>query len=53
MAFHLAHIHDYQRFLAVDLGSHRVRASLYNIENGQLVLEGIGTTRQSRKDIRD
>jgi hypothetical protein len=53
MAFHLAHIHDYQRFLAVDLGSHRVRASLYNIENGQLILEWMGTTRQSRKDIRD
>ena len=51
MAFHLSHIHDYDRFLAVDIGSYRVRTGLYTIESLDPVLLGFSSIRQNRKNM--
>lgn len=51
MTFHLAHIHDYNRFIAVDIGSHRVRAGMYGIDDGQIVFFPSSSVRQNRKNI--
>jgi cell division ATPase FtsA len=53
MTFHLAHIHDYQRFISIDIWSHRIRTAIYNIVDGQLTLEWNASIRQSKKNIRD
>ena len=34
MAFRLTHIHDYHRFIAIDLGLYRVRAGIYDVSEG-------------------
>lgn len=51
MAFHLSHIHDYERFLAVDIGSYRVRTWAYSIEFLDPVLLGHASVRQNRKNM--
>jgi hypothetical protein len=51
MAFHLSHIHDYDRFLAVDIGSYRVRTGVYTIESLDPVLLGFSSIRQNRKNM--
>jgi cell division ATPase FtsA len=53
MAFHLSHIHDFHRFLAVDIGTHRVRSGVYNIEASEIRCEGMASVRQSRRSIQD
>jgi hypothetical protein len=39
MSFRISHIHEYDRFISLDLGSYRVRASLYTLKEGKLSLE--------------
>lgn len=53
MSFRFSHIHEYSRFIAIDLGSYRVRAAIYEIESGELVLRGKSSIRQSRKNFLD
>lgn len=53
MGFRLAHIHDYNRFIAVDLGSYRVRTGIFEIDNGEVQLRGQSTIRQNRKNFLD
>jgi cell division ATPase FtsA len=51
MSFRLTHIHDYHRFIAVDLGMYRVRAAMYNVQEGLLTCTGFSSIRQSRKNF--
>ncbi len=51
MAFHLSHIHDYDRFAAVDIGSSRVRTWVYSIESLEGELLGFSSVRQNRKNM--
>ena len=51
MSFRVAHIHDYDRFIAIDLGSYRVRASLYSLKEWKLCLDGTSSIRQNRKNF--
>ncbi len=53
MSFRLSHIHEYNRFIAIDLGSYRIRASIYEIENGVLVEKWKASIRQNRKNFLD
>ncbi len=51
MGFRISNIHEYDRFIAIDLWSYRVRAALYTMKEGKLKLEGSGCVRQHRKNI--
>ncbi len=51
MAFHLAHIHDYERFLAIDIGSYRVRTGVYSINGGEVSCVWFGWARQNKRNI--
>jgi len=51
MGFHVAHIHDYDRFIALDVGFYRVRASLYEMKHGEVVLGSFSNIRQLRKNV--
>ncbi len=51
MAFHLAHIHDYERFMVIDIGSYRVRTGVYKVEKQELHEIGYATVRQNRKNF--
>lgn len=51
MAFHLAHIHDYDRFLVIDIGTYRVRTGVYKVEKQSLKEIGYATVRQNRKNF--
>ena len=51
MSFRISNIHEYDRFIALDLWSFRVRASLYSIKNGKLILEGVSSVRQHMKNM--
>ena len=51
MGFRISNIHEYDRFIAIDLGSYRVRAALYTMKDGKLKLEGSGCVRQHRKNM--
>lgn len=51
MAFHLAHIHDYERFMVIDIGSYRVRTGIYKVEKQELHEIGYATIRQNRKNF--
>ncbi len=53
MSFRIANIHEYDQFIAIDLGSYRVRASLYGLNDGHLVHEGSASVRQNRKNFLD
>lgn len=53
MSFRLSHIHDYHRFIAVDLGLYRVRAGIYDLSGGELECIGFSSARQSRKNFVD
>ena len=53
MSFRLSNIHEYNRFVAIDLGSYRVRACIYEIEEWELILKGKSTVRQNRKNFLD
>ena len=50
MSFRLSHIHDYHRFVAIDLGLYRVRAGIYDLSLGDLTCTGFSSVRQSRKN---
>lgn len=51
MSFRLTHIHDYHRFIAVDLGLYRARVGIYNVSEGALSCTGFSSVRQSRKNF--
>jgi cell division ATPase FtsA len=51
MSFRISHIHDYDRFIAIDLWTYRVRAGLYTIKNGVPSLEWSASIRQNQKNI--
>jgi hypothetical protein len=51
MGFRISNIHEYDRFVAIDLGSYRVRAALYSLHEGKLELEGSASIRQHRKNM--
>ncbi len=51
MSFRLTHIHDYHRFIAVDLGLYRARVGIYNVSEGVLSCTGFSSVRQSRKNF--
>jgi hypothetical protein len=51
MAFRLTHIHDYHRFIAIDLGLYRVKAGIYDVSEGWLTCAGFSSVRQSRKNF--
>ena len=53
MSFRIANIHEYNRFIAIDLGAYRVRASLYSIDDGHLCHEHSASVRQNRKNFLD
>jgi cell division ATPase FtsA len=51
MAFHLSHIQDYNRFIAIDIWSYRVRAAVYDISSWKAEELSYATIRQDRKNI--
>lgn len=51
MSFRLTHIHDYHRFIAIDFGIYRVRASIYDLSEWALTCTGFSGVRQSRKNF--
>ena len=51
MSFHLSHIHEYSRFLAIDIGTYRVRTAVYSTENLELKELGYASVRQNRKNF--
>lgn len=51
MGFRISHIHEYDRFIAIDLGSYRVRAVLYRISDGRLCIEWSASVRQHKKNM--
>lgn len=51
MSFQLAHIHEYNRFLAMDIGSYRVRAGVFEVENWDLKEISYSCVRQNRKNF--
>ena len=51
MAFHLAHIHDYERFLVIDIWTYRVRTGVYSAESAELKELGYASVRQDRKNF--
>lgn len=53
MSFRLSHIHEYNRFIAVDLGSYRIRACVYEIEGGMVIQKWKASVRQNRKNFLD
>ncbi len=53
MSFRLSNIHDYNRFVAIDLGSYRVRACIYDIVEWELILKWKSSIRQNRKNFLD
>lgn len=54
MSFRLSNIHDYNRFIVVDLGSYRVRACIYEREEWwTLILQWKASVRQNRKNFLD
>lgn len=53
MGFRISSIHEYDRFIAVDLWSYRVRAGLFRIKNNEVVLEGAAYIRQKRNSMID
>ena len=50
MSFRLSHIHDYHRFVAIDLGLYRVKAGIYDVTSGVLENIGFSSVRQGRKN---
>ncbi len=50
MVFRLSHIHDYHRFISIDLWLYRVRAGIYDVWDGSLACSGFSSVRQSRKN---
>ena len=50
MSFRLSHIHDYHRFIAIDLGLYRVKSGIYDVTNGVLANTGFSSVRQGRKN---
>ena len=50
MSFRLSHIHDYHRFVAIDLGLYRVKAGIYDVTSGVLESAGFSSVRQGRKN---
>jgi adenylate kinase family enzyme len=53
MGFRISNIHEYDRFIAIDLGSYRVRASLFSLSEGKLELEGRASIRQQKKNMQE
>ncbi len=51
MGFRISNIHEYDRFIAIDLWSYRVRAALYTMKDGKLRLEWSACVRQHRKNM--
>ncbi|PID84078.1 hypothetical protein CSB09_02905 [Candidatus Gracilibacteria bacterium] len=51
MAFSLSHIHDYNRFISLDLGTYRAKVGVYDIEDMTLKEVGYATVRQNRKNF--
>ena len=51
MTFHISHIHDYERFLAVELGSSRIRTWVFDIESFSPELMGFSSVRQNKKNM--
>lgn len=51
MTFHLAHIHDYDRLISIDIWAHRVRAAIYSLENASLEEIAYTSVRQDRRNF--
>jgi hypothetical protein len=51
MSFRLSHIHDYNRFIAIDLGLYRTRVGIYDFAAWVLSCTGFSSVRQSRKNF--
>ena len=53
MSFRLSTIQEYNRFIAVDIGSYKIRVLICEIENGSLKLLWKASVRQSRNHMLD
>lgn len=53
MGFRISNIHAYDRFIAIDLWSYRVRSALYSINDGVLQLDGYANIRQNKRNFQD
>ncbi|GAB0174707.1 MAG: hypothetical protein HHAS10_05860 [Candidatus Altimarinota bacterium] len=53
MGFRISNIHAYDRFIAIDLGSYRVRSALYSMSDGILKLDGCANVRQNKRNFQD
>ncbi len=51
MSFHFSHIQEYHRFIALDIGSYRVRASVYDVSSWELKELSFASIRQDRKNM--
>lgn len=48
MGFRLSTIQEYNRFIAIDIGSYKIRVLICEIQNGELVILGRSSVRQER-----
>jgi enoyl-[acyl-carrier-protein] reductase (NADH) len=53
MSFRLSTIQEYSRFVAIDIGSCKIRVLICEIENGSLKLLGKASIRQNRNHMMD
>jgi hypothetical protein len=53
MSFRLSHIHDYNRFISIDLWLYRARAGIYDVTGWVFACTGFSSVRQSRKNFSD
>lgn len=51
MGFRISNIHAYDRFVAIDLWSYRVRSALYHIYDGKIEQEWSASIRQNKRNI--
>lgn len=53
MSFKISNIVDYNRFIALDIGTSKIKVLICSVEGGELKIIGSAITRQSRKNIMD
>jgi cell division ATPase FtsA len=53
MSFRLAHIHDYERFLTVDIWTYKIRVWAFQIQKDGPKCIGYATVRQNKRNIID
>jgi len=53
MSFRISNILDYDTFLAIDIGSFKIKVLVCKIESDEIKIIGSASTRQNKKDMLD